>query len=667
MTAEPKEKVVETLQQERSYQSRAATYNEKENTIECVFATPTPVLRWSYGFNNNEDFNEVLSIKPEHIDSNRLDAGAVPFLNNHSGYGDVGEIQLGKVIKWWIVGEECRATIQLSTAEEHKGIVDNIINGTYSNISVGYRVHEYTPVITPMPIKGNSPSEPPTMLATKWEPTEISLVAIPADPKSQIRSEKSKIVKTTIKPMSVENNGNDPQLSAPAIEQARKEAQAYTVELMELQSRHKSILGDDFATRHLDANTPIAQVRKLVLDAMKTQNPTPAAAPAAAESHARGAEGDAERFKRSMTASIASRMGGAVAQSLTAEEKELGREFRNMSLLELAAESLEKQGVKTRGMSKFELAGAALNARSITGTQSDFPIIINNLMNKALLANYQLASTTWKRFCKVGNLNDFRPTYRIRGGELPALQKVVEGGEYKNIAQGDGKMESIKLDTFGGIVTLTRQAMINDDMQFFVDITARLARAAAQSVEKAVYVLLSLNNGLGPDMRDGDPLFGTARKNLIPTGSGAAPSIAELQKMYEKFLQQKDVNNEAFLMIEPAIALAPIALGTQIDLLNKSQYDTDTAGKFQKPNVVQQKLRDIIKSPYLTENAPLAYYIFADPNILPVLEVAFLNGQEAPFFEIEQGFDVDGMRQKVRLDFGVGAIDTVGAILNQGA
>jgi hypothetical protein len=60
-------------------------------------------------------------------------------------------------------------------------------------------------------------------------------------------------------------------------------------------------------------------------------------------------------------------------------------------------------------------------------------------------------------------------------------------------------------------------------------------------------------------------------------------------------------------------------------------------------------------------------YLFADPNIAPVLEVAFLNGVQTPYMESEETFDVDGMRWKIRHDYGVAAIDWQGAVTNAGA
>ena len=60
-------------------------------------------------------------------------------------------------------------------------------------------------------------------------------------------------------------------------------------------------------------------------------------------------------------------------------------------------------------------------------------------------------------------------------------------------------------------------------------------------------------------------------------------------------------------------------------------------------------------------------YLFADPSEAPVLEVAFLDGNQNPYLELQNGFDVDGARYKVRLDYGVGAIDYRGAVTNAGA
>jgi len=59
--------------------------------------------------------------------------------------------------------------------------------------------------------------------------------------------------------------------------------------------------------------------------------------------------------------------------------------------------------------------------------------------------------------------------------------------------------------------------------------------------------------------------------------------------------------------------------------------------------------------------------LFASPSEEPVIEVAFLDGNQSPFLESDQGFSVDGIRWKVRIDYGVGAIGWRGVVKNAGA
>ena len=88
------------------------------------------------------------------------------------------------------------------------------------------------------------------------------------------------------------------------------------------------------------------------------------------------------------------------------------------------------------------------------------------------------------------------------------------------------------------------------------------------------------------------------------------------------------------------------------------------ANKLQKPNIVNGLFRDIVDTPRMTGNRR---YLFADPSEAPVLEVAFLDGNQNPYLELQNGFDVDGARYKVRLDYGVAAVDYRGAVTNAGA
>lgn len=329
--------------------------------------------------------------------------------------------------------------------------------------------------------------------------------------------------------------------------------------------------------------------------------------------------------------------------------------FRGLKLLDFARASLQRAGVKTDGMSQMEVVAAAF-----TQGTSDFPVLLENAMHKSLQAAYGRAALTWNRFCAVGSVSDFRAHSRYRTGSFGALDVVNELGEFTNKTIPDGEKANIQATTKGNIINLSRQAIINDDLGAFVGLSGMLGRAAARTVEADVYALLALNSGAGPTMSDSKALFHTDHGNLI---SGAAITMSAIDADRVAMASQKDVSGNDYLDLRPAVLLVPIGLGGTARSINDAQYDPDTANKLQKPNIVNGLFRDIVDTPRLTGTRR---YLFADPTEAPVLEVAFLDGNQEPYLEVQDGFDVDGARYKVRLDYGVAAVDYRGAVYNAG-
>lgn len=329
--------------------------------------------------------------------------------------------------------------------------------------------------------------------------------------------------------------------------------------------------------------------------------------------------------------------------------------YRGATLLDLARASLARAGVKTDGMDKMGIVAAAF-----TQGTSDFPILLENTMHKALQAAYATASLTWARFCATGSVSDFRAHNRYRLGSFGSLDAVNELGEFTNKTIPDGEKASIAAGTKGNIINLSRQAIINDDLGAFVGLSAMLGRAAARTVEVDVYALLALNAGLGPTMADGKTLFHADHGNIT---TGAAISMAAIDADRVAMASQKDVSGNDYLDLRPAVLLVPIGLGGTARSINDAQYDPDTANKLQKPNVVNGLFRDIVDTPRLSGTRR---YLFADAGEAPVIEVAFLDGAQEPALEMQDGFDVDGARYKVRLDYGTAAIDFRGAVTNAG-
>lgn len=300
-------------------------------------------------------------------------------------------------------------------------------------------------------------------------------------------------------------------------------------------------------------------------------------------------------------------------------------------------------------------------AAAFTQGTSDFPVLLENAMHKALQSAYAKAALTWNRFCAVGSVSDFRAHNRYRTGSFGSLDTVNELGEFVNKSIPDGEKASIQAGTKGNIINLSRQAIINDDLGAFVGLSGMLGRAAARTVEVDVYALLALNAGLGPTMGDGKTLFHADHGNI---GAGAAISMASIDADRVLMASQRDVSGNDYLDLRPAVLLVPIGLGGTARSINDAQYDPDTANKLQKPNIVNGLYRDIVDTPRL---GGTRRYSFTDPTEAPVLEVAFLDGVQDPYLEVQDGFDVDGARYKVRLDYGVAAVDFRGAVTNAGA
>lgn len=335
-------------------------------------------------------------------------------------------------------------------------------------------------------------------------------------------------------------------------------------------------------------------------------------------------------------------------------------EFRGMRNADLAREALGNMGVACGHRDPDLIVRAALSATptapikvpmGMGGAQTigDFPVLFEVVVHKVLQAAYAITPDTWSRFCGKGTVTDFREHNRYLRGTFGALDEVNELGEFKNKAIPDGAKEKIAAKTKGNIIALSRQAIVNDDLDIFSGLAVDLGRAAKLTVEKDVYALLASN----PNMNDGYALFETAHhKNLA--ASGAAPSVAAFDAMRVEMAKQMDLSGNEILDIRPAVGLFPIGLGSTAKILIGAQYDPDAVNKLQKPNAVQGLLRDIVDTPRLSGTA---YYFFADPNFAPAIEVVFLNGVMEPFTDSQEGWRVDGVEWKVRHDYGVGAVN----------
>ena len=326
--------------------------------------------------------------------------------------------------------------------------------------------------------------------------------------------------------------------------------------------------------------------------------------------------------------------------------------FRGYTLGEMARASLTRAGYKSEGMDKIAFIGAAF-----THSTSDFTSLLANVANKSLLKGYEEAEETFQVWTRPGTLPDFKPGSRVDLNMFPSLRKVPEGAEYKYASVGD-RGASVILATYGELFSITRQAIINDDIDAFTRVPRVMGRAAIRTIGDLVYAILTSN----PNMQDGTALFHASHGNLL---TGGAITTATVDAMRVAMALQKQ--GQATLNMRMKHLIVPIALQGTANVVRESEYEV---GASSKNNTVPNSVRntfEVVSDARLDAASSTAWYGACSAEMHDTVEVNYLDGNQAPYLEQRQGWNVDGTEFKVRMDAGVSALDWKALAKNPGA
>ncbi len=265
--------------------------------------------------------------------------------------------------------------------------------------------------------------------------------------------------------------------------------------------------------------------------------------------------------------------------------------------------------------------------------------ILSSTVNKFLLAGFDSVESAWRRISAVRSVNDFKTvtSYRLNGSFK--FDAVSNGGELKNAAANDEKRE-ISASTYGIMTSVTRTDLINDDLGALTAVPQRIGRGGA----------LKLNDVFWAEFVD-DGSFFTSGRNNLRAGSHAL-SVANLKALATSYRKLKDPDGNP-VAVEPRILLVPPDLElTAAEIMGSTLLHSATAaaGGVPERNVMAGRY-DVVSSVYLTNTTD--YYLLASPADLPVMEVAFLNGQQSPVVETaEADFNTLGVQMRGYFDFG---------------
>lgn len=381
-----------------------------------------------------------------------------------------------------------------------------------------------------------------------------------------------------------------------------------------------------------DANCSVEKAREQLLNTIaQQQNPEPSN-----KDNVHIYAGNGNIVGDSVRASVMARAGY--------QDYEKDNAYNSMTLRELARASLTERGVGVATYNPMQMIGMAF-----THSTSDFGNILLDVANKAILLGWEENEETFEKWTKKGQLSDFKTAHRVGLGAFPSLRQVREGAEYKYVTLDD-KGETIALATYGELFSITRQAIINDDMNMLTDVPMKFGRAAKATVGDLVYTVLIDNE----KMSDKKALFSTDHKNMITGGMDVETISAGRTAMR----QQKE--GERTLNIRPAFMLVPTTLETQAIQVVKSG---SVKGADVNANIINpvRDLAEIIAEPRLDDASEKDWYM-ASRQGSDTIEVAYLNGIDVPYIDQLEGFTSDGVTTKVRIDAGVAPVDYRGLL-----
>jgi phage head maturation protease len=393
--------------------------SEGPKKITVVASTGYKGLRKGFG----SAYYEELEISERAIDFSRLNSGSVPFLKDHDA-SSVDNV-IGSVTRSWIEDGKLMAEVTFSTRSYSQGFIQDIEAGVLRNISVGYLVHEYKEI--------ESKTDFPTYLATRWEPLEISLVAIPFDPNAQV----------------VQSRSENSELET-------HEALVVKDELLQKRELEEWVASqqvtDEVKTQLLESSS-IEEASKRLLELTTNNN----------KQQEQEKTMDQKRFLQEY-------LEARVLQN---------KKVENLTFLQAA----QREFPKNPG----ESDAAYIKRLTLT---SDLPELLANVGFKAI-ANQpgKRAPFVYEKIARVMDLPDFKQATIPHLGAV-VLSSKTEGGAYSSQTLADSGA-NIQLEERGRIVEISQKALINDDLSILKQLPRYFADAGKRDIESRVIAELT--------------------------------------------------------------------------------------------------------------------------------------------------------------------------------
>ena len=646
--------------------------------VPASLSSEEPVERW-FG-------KEVLSHEAGAADLARAVDG-LPLLWNHDSNEPIGKVQNVRLDGGRLRGD----LVFHDLTQRARDAAAMVKGGWISGVSIGYRIKQWVEE------KGTD-----VVRATKWSLLESSIAPVPADGSVGAFRKEEMAMSDVHDGSPVQPDGQSTVVDVDKLKREYKVARLDGAKEAVVKERRRiseldelfgmAVIPDNDFYRGLrmqaiDDGWSVEDTRKIVLDALSGEavpavdhrsivdkKPAmPARPQGLPQSQAFGSvvsvADEMDKFRQIAVDTILVRSG--IEQDRDAIRKVRDSGFREFSLRKLGEEWLALKNVSTRGMSEEAIAGRLLTRDH---THSDFTSILANVANKAALAGWTQANTTWQDWCNIGSLPDFKQATIAGLGAFPDLDKIPSsGGPYKMKSMEDIH-ETATIETYGALFGVSRRALQDDDLMALTRAPQKLGDAAARKVNSLAYAVIA---GTGQTMtEDSTALFDTAgHANYLGSGSGGAPSTATLDVAFAAMMKQKAPlrsgdTSTPYLNIRPQYLIVPPELMGVAETIAQAQYDpnagTSTKNQF-NPNRYQGRLT-VVAEALLAATSTVAWVLAAPKGgSVDTVTMFFLDGRQEPYLEEATNIQHDGVMWKVRIDAVARALDYRGLYKNYGS
>lgn len=288
-------------------------------------------------------------------------------------------------------------------------------------------------------------------------------------------------------------------------------------------------------------------------------------------------------------------------------------------------------------------------------TTSTFDVLLGDSITRRVVAEYSLPGyDNWREIVSsTPPVNDFRTQRVGRMGGYGTLPTVNQGQPYQPLTTPGDEEATWAPTKRGGTEDLTLEAIANDDVRAIQRIPRKLGRAAAITLHRFVWDMLRSN---ATCTYDSVALFHSSHGNT----DAAALNDANLAVARRKMREQAAYGDSSDILdIIPTLLVVPAELEQTGWELVTSAVKVISNSNATIPNLHQQMR--VLTLSYLSDADD--WYVVADPNMVPTIEIGFYRGQQEPelFTQADPSvgsmFNSDSLLYKIRHIYGGTILD----------